>query len=106
MSNNQRVILLHGQRRIGKSSVLKQIPKQVRLDHQFVFILLDFQDKFQWSLDQIIHYLIQKLAQEIFEDSEDATDRIDSASIEGLEEYPNEFRKLLHSIVQKLGSKI
>ena len=105
LSNNQRVILLHGQRRIGKSSVLKQIPKQVRLDHQFVFILLDFQDKSQWSLDQIIHYFIQKLAQEIFEDSEDATDRIDSASIEGLEEYPNEFRKLLHSIVQKLGSK-
>lgn len=51
LSNNQRVILLHGQRRIGKSSVLKQIPKQVRLDHQFVFILLDFQDKSQWSLD-------------------------------------------------------
>ena len=75
------------------------------MDHQFVFTLLDFQDKFQWSLDQIIHHIIQKLAQEIFEHSEDATNRIDSASIEGLEQDPNEFRKLLHSIVQKLGSK-
>ena len=105
LKNNQRIILLHGQRRIGKSSVLKQIPKQVRLDNQFVFILLDFQDKFQWSLDQIFHYIIQKVAQEIFENSEDTTHSIDLVSIEGLEKDPNEFRELLHSIVQKLGSK-
>lgn len=79
LTNNQQVILLHGQRRIGKSSVLQQICQQVNLDNKFVFVLSDFQDKSQWSFHEIIH----KLAEEIFEHLGISTNYL--ASIQDLE---------------------
>lgn len=99
LSNNQQVILLHGQRRIGKSSVLQQIRKQVNLDNKFIFILSDFQDKSQWSFHEIIH----KLAQEIFEGLGISTN--DLASIQYLEQDADKFSQLLNPIFQKLGNR-
>ncbi|NEO96344.1 MAG: ATP-binding protein, partial [Moorea sp. SIO3G5] len=46
------LILLHGQRRIGKSSVLVQIPKKVAQD-QFVFVNFDFEGHINKSLSYI-----------------------------------------------------
>ena len=51
-----RVILLHGQRRIGKSSVLAQIPNFIKLD-QFVFIPLSLEGKSQKSLNAVLREL-------------------------------------------------
>ncbi|MEH1785239.1 MAG: ABC transporter substrate-binding protein [Nostoc sp.] len=51
-----KVILLHGQRRIGKSSVLQQIPNFVQLD-QFVFIQFDLQHQGNFSLIDILYNL-------------------------------------------------
>ncbi|NET41012.1 ABC transporter substrate-binding protein [Okeania sp. SIO2B3] len=99
LSNNQQVILLHGQRRIGKSSVLQQIRQQVNLDNKFVFVLSDFQDKSQWSFHEIIH----KLAEEIFEHLEISTN--DLASIQDLEKDADKFSQLLNPIFQKLGNR-
>ncbi|NEP81286.1 MAG: ATP-binding protein, partial [Okeania sp. SIO3B3] len=99
LSNNQKVILLHGQRRIGKSSVLQQIRKQVNLDNKFVFVLLDFQDKNQWSFHEIIH----KLAEEIFERLAISTNYL--ASIQDLEQDADKFSQLLNPIFQKLGNR-
>ncbi|NEO53472.1 MAG: ABC transporter substrate-binding protein [Okeania sp. SIO3B5] len=103
LNNNQQVILLHGQRRIGKSSVLQQIPKQVNLDNKkFVFILSDFQHKGQWSLDQIIY----KLAQEIYEHLGITTNAIGLPPLQDLkQDTAAKFRVLLHQILQKLGSR-
>ncbi|NMG08272.1 ABC transporter substrate-binding protein [Brasilonema sp. UFV-L1] len=60
---NVKVILLHGQRRIGKSSVLRQIPLffQQREFNEFVFVNFDLQDKASLSLSQILHSLATEI---------------------------------------------
>ncbi|MFN6477987.1 ABC transporter substrate-binding protein [Nostoc sp. DedQUE07] len=62
LSQGVRVILLHGQRRIGKSSVLKQIPNFVQLD-KFIFIQFDLQDKGNLSLSDILYDLAVKITE-------------------------------------------
>ncbi|NEO95978.1 MAG: AAA family ATPase, partial [Moorea sp. SIO3G5] len=59
-----KVILLHGQRRIGKSSVLVQIPKKVAQD-QFVFVNFDFEGHINKSLSYILHDLAQDISDEL-----------------------------------------
>ncbi len=61
---NVKVILLHGQRRIGKSSVLQQIPNFVQLN-EFIFIQFDLQHKGQSSLSNILHDLAKKIIEQI-----------------------------------------
>jgi len=50
------VILLHGQRRIGKSSVLAQIPNFVDLE-QFAFVPLSLEGDSQKPLGEVLHEL-------------------------------------------------
>ncbi|BAZ12939.1 hypothetical protein NIES4071_47730 [Calothrix sp. NIES-4071] len=61
---NQRVqvILLHGQRRIGKSSVLSQIPNFVVLE-DFVFVPLSLEGKSRKSLYEVLY----ELSEDIFD---------------------------------------
>jgi len=54
------VILLHGQRRIGKSSVLAQIPNFVMPD-KFAFVLFDLQDKNAMSVGAVLHRLAKEV---------------------------------------------
>ncbi|MEH1853902.1 MAG: tetratricopeptide repeat protein [Nostoc sp.] len=51
------VILLHGQRRIGKSSLLAQIPNFLSHLRQFVFIPLSLEGQSHGSLADILHHL-------------------------------------------------
>ena len=60
LNNSAKVILLHGQRRIGKSSVLSQIPNFVGGD-KFVFVYFDLQDQARLILAEVL----EKLATEI-----------------------------------------
>ncbi|NES86736.1 MAG: ATP-binding protein, partial [Moorea sp. SIO2B7] len=53
LKKGAKVILLNGQRRIGKSSVLSQIPRKVQLDG-FVFVSLSLQGKSQKPLRDIL----------------------------------------------------
>ena len=53
-NDNVKLILLHGQRRIGKSSVIAQIPGKLGTD-EFVFISFDFQGTVNSSHQKIIH---------------------------------------------------
>ncbi|BDI16907.1 hypothetical protein ANSO36C_27090 [Nostoc cf. commune SO-36] len=62
LSQGVKVILLHGQRRIGKSSVLKQIPNSVKLD-KFVFIQFDLQDQAKLSLMDILYNLADSITE-------------------------------------------
>src|SRR5205085_6671567 len=56
LRSGAKVILLHGQRRIGKSSVLAQLPARVNLP-DFVFASLDLQYVSKEPLSAILHKL-------------------------------------------------
>ncbi|MDZ8053873.1 MAG: tetratricopeptide repeat protein [Aulosira sp. ZfuVER01] len=56
LNKRAQVILLHGQRRIGKSSVLSQIPNFINLE-QFLFVPLSLEGKSQKSLSEVLHEL-------------------------------------------------
>lgn len=60
LENRQQVILLHGQRRIGKSSVLAQIPNFIDTQ-KFTLISFDLQNKAQLSLNALLHSLTEAI---------------------------------------------
>ena len=64
LKQNVQAILLHGQRRIGKSSVLRQIPNFVGLD-EFIFIYFDLHDKTRLSLDELLQNLAATIVNEL-----------------------------------------
>ncbi|XHR81571.1 MAG: tetratricopeptide repeat protein [Gloeotrichia echinulata GP01] len=99
------LILLHGQRRIGKSSILYQIPKSVFKDYedernQFSFIFFDLQNKTSKSLAEIIHDLARKISTDL---------RLNSTIVpilEQLEDNTDIFvRRFLPQVYQELGNK-
>jgi ABC-type branched-subunit amino acid transport system substrate-binding protein len=69
LQQNDPLILLYGQRRIGKSSVLKQIPQKISYsEDQFIFIDFDIQvfvNSDHTPINQILHYLAQRIGEEI-----------------------------------------
>jgi hypothetical protein len=62
LRRGERVIVLHGERRIGKSSLLQNIPKFVKLD-KFKFVSFDLEYHSQETLES----LLEKLAEAIVE---------------------------------------
>ncbi len=56
-----KVILLHGQRRIGKTSLLLQIPKALPLE-DFIFVQFDLQGRENQSLSCILQELAEAIA--------------------------------------------
>lgn len=95
------VILFHGQRRIGKSTVLKQIPNFVGKD-DFAFVQFDLQDKSQLSLSRVLY----SLAQAIIKQLQLRSDHTKLPTITELETNPNRFAdSFLPKVYQKLGDK-
>ncbi|NEO55747.1 MAG: ATP-binding protein, partial [Okeania sp. SIO3B5] len=66
LKQNAKVILLHGQRRIGKSSVLLQVHNFVQLE-QFLFVFLSLEGKSRKSVSDVLY----EIASEILEYLED-----------------------------------
>ncbi len=64
LKSGAKVILLHGQRRIGKSSVLSQIPRCVGLN-EFSFVLFDLQDRSKTPLSDVLHYLAMEIVDQL-----------------------------------------
>ncbi|NEO16935.1 MAG: ABC transporter substrate-binding protein [Moorea sp. SIO3E8] len=64
LSNREKVILLHGQRRIGKSSVLEQIPHKVA-KNQFVFVNFDLHSYSNKPLSRLLHDLAQEISDQL-----------------------------------------
>ena len=60
LSQKNKVILLHGQRRIGKSSILSQVPNFVKLD-DFVFVILSLEGKSKKSLNDVLYELAKEI---------------------------------------------
>jgi branched-chain amino acid transport system substrate-binding protein len=80
LSHGVKVTLLHGQRRIGKSSIIRNIPKFVKLD-DFVFIPFTLEDYTRDNLSKIL----AELAKEIIEHLQLDAKKIKPPSIQDLE---------------------
>ncbi|MCP2730521.1 ABC transporter substrate-binding protein [Limnofasciculus baicalensis] len=94
-------ILLHGQRRIGKSSVLRNIPHFVGSD-EFVFVPFDLEFYSQEPLSSIL----VALAQDIIEHLELDADKIRLPSVAELEAEPYIFSsQFLPKVYEALGEK-
>ncbi|MFM5943743.1 MAG: ATP-binding protein, partial [Dolichospermum sp.] len=63
LAQDVRLILFYGQRRVGKTSILKQIPQRISetITDQFIVISLDFQDHVDSRLEDILHYIANKI---------------------------------------------
>jgi outer membrane protein OmpA-like peptidoglycan-associated protein len=108
------VILLHGQRRIGKSSVLMQIPNFVGKDN-FIFIYFDLHDKSNLPLSSILQNLAVAVNQKLdqlglssFTDEPFSTTLLEASLYES--NYPklflNEFLPKVIDIVAQNNQKI
>ncbi|NET28178.1 AAA family ATPase [Okeania sp. SIO1I7] len=101
LNNNEDVILLHGQRRIGKSSVLYQIPNFVGGD-KFVFVYFDLQDKARLTLAEVL----ENLATEIIRKVELKQDNIKPPLKTDLEANSEIFsEKFLPQVFENLGDR-
>ncbi|KYC38202.1 hypothetical protein WA1_38320 [Scytonema hofmannii PCC 7110] len=101
LSRGKKVILLHGQRRIGVSSVLHQIPHKVAQD-KFAFVLFDLQGYSHSSLSDILY----NLAEAIVEDLDLSSEMIAIPSNEELYKDPNIFsNNFLAQVFQELGER-
>ncbi|MFN6535829.1 MAG: ABC transporter substrate-binding protein [Nostoc sp. EkiNYC01] len=101
LNNNEKIILLYGQRRIGKSSVLKQVPHQIDLQ-EFVFVSCDFQEHSISSLGDILYSLAKEIAGKLSVNS----DIVILYSQEEFNNNPDLFSdNFLPQIYQQLGNK-
>ncbi|NES20041.1 MAG: AAA family ATPase [Symploca sp. SIO3E6] len=96
-----KIILLHGQRRIGKSSLLLNIPNFIGED-EFIFVFFDLQNKSSLNLGDVLHQLARKIVKRLGLPS----DVITLPSVRELEQdtdiFSNEF---LPQINQRLNHK-
>jgi ABC-type branched-subunit amino acid transport system substrate-binding protein len=99
-TDNVKLILLHGQRRIGKSSVIAQIPNKLGTD-EFVFISFDFQDTVNSSHQKIIHSIAIGIIDKIETKNEILTHLAENIP-SNIEIFSREF---LPTVYQQLGNK-
>ena len=101
LNNEEHVILLHGQRRIGKSSIIVQIPNFVG-EEEFVFVLFDLHHKARLPISQVL----QDLATKIVEDLKLESDRVTIPTIAELKTEIKSFsNNLLPAIYRTLDDK-
>lgn len=86
LRQGEKVILLHGQRRIGKSSLLQNIPKLVNVDKS-AFVSFDLEYHSQEKLEN----LLESLAETIVEQLEIAPEKIAIPKAEQIEEKKDIF---------------
>ncbi|NET59058.1 MAG: AAA family ATPase [Symploca sp. SIO2E6] len=96
-----KIILLHGQRRIGKSSVLLNIPNFIGED-EFIFVFFDLQNKSSLNLGDVLHQLAREIVKCIGLPSDD----IKLPSVTELEQDTDIFsNQFLPQINQRLNHK-
>jgi ABC-type branched-subunit amino acid transport system substrate-binding protein len=102
LNSNTKILLLHGQRRIGTSSVLQQIPHKLAQD-KFVFVIFDLQGHSQSSLSDILHKLSEAIAESLAELN---LDTVTPPSEEQLQNNQDIFsHDFLPRVYQRLGDK-
>ena len=106
LNKNIKFFLLHGQRRIGKSSVLQQISDRVVQD-RFVFIIFDLQGYSKYHISDILYNLSQTIIDSLdlnfdLKSNRNITTLLDENKIA---EEPNIFSDFLQQVFQELGNK-
>jgi len=102
LEHNRNIILLHGQRRIGKSSVIRNIPSQLSDLNEFVFVTFNLEYYSQESLSRIL----AELAREIISDLSLDDENINLPETTELELEPEIFsHKFLPQVYQALKNK-
>ncbi|MDJ0796015.1 MAG: ABC transporter substrate-binding protein [Calothrix sp. MO_167.B12] len=101
LRQGQQLILLHGQRRIGKSSIIRNIPKFVALD-EFLFVPFDLE---HYTRDNISTIFFE-MAQEIVEHLELYTNNVKIPALEELEQEPFVFySRFLPQVYPEIDNK-
>jgi|GEM_PF-6441634 len=98
LRRGEKVILLHGQRRIGKSSLLYNIPKSVKLDN-FAFVNFDLKHYSQGKIE----YLLENLAETVVEQLEIVPNKVAIPRVKQIQEQNDIFgTKFLQQIYEHL----
>ncbi|MFM7373372.1 MAG: AAA family ATPase, partial [Sphaerospermopsis kisseleviana] len=100
---NVQLILLYGQRRIGKSSILNLIPKKIS-DDEFIFINFDFQDKEKLSNNQILSDIAQKILEKL-ELPQDNNDVLEHLAENIQQDFQTFHREFLPQVYLNIGNK-
>ena len=101
LRNKTKVIIVYGQRRIGKSSLLRYIPKFIDL-HNFAFVPFDLESYSHKSLGEVL----EALATEIQESLELDSPEITLPSSTALDTEPSLFyNQFLPQVYQSLGNQ-
>ena len=100
LQNNVQLILLYGQRRIGKSSVIAQIPRKLGTD-EFVFINFDFQFTVNSSYQEIIRLIAIGIIDKLETNEEILTHLAENIST-NIDIF---YREFLPAVYQQLGNK-
>ncbi|MBN3870512.1 ABC transporter substrate-binding protein [Nostoc sp. JL33] len=101
LQQNAKFILLHGQRRIGKSSVLKNIPLFISQD-EFLFVHCDLQEHGSSSLGEILYAIASAICEHLNVDRS----ILNSLQPRDLDNNPRIFaRRLLPTVLDSLGNK-
>ena len=104
LQNNEQLILLYGQRRIGKSSVIAQIPKKLSQKlstNEFVFISFDFHDKGNLSHQEILRSIAIGIIENLETNQQVLTHLAENIPT-NIEIFSREF---LPTVYQQLGNK-
>jgi replication-associated recombination protein RarA len=64
-------IVLYGQRRIGKTSVLQYLQAELIAKGNYCPIYFDLQDKATWPLEKVVKYLARAIARALNQDEPD-----------------------------------
>ncbi|PPJ65099.1 hypothetical protein CUN59_01040 [Cuspidothrix issatschenkoi CHARLIE-1] len=70
LQQQQQIIVCYGQRRIGKSSVLRNIPRKLQDLNEFVFVRFSLDYYSQEPLSKILAHLAQQVVSDLFLDEE------------------------------------
>ena len=101
LREGQQVILLHGQRRIGKSSIIRNIPKFVALD-KFLFVPFNLEHHTGENISTIFF----EMAQEIVEYLQLSTNHVKLPGIEEIEQEPFvSYNKFLLQVYQEIDGR-
>ncbi|MDM8562831.1 ATP-binding protein, partial [Candidatus Marithioploca araucensis] len=94
-------IVLYGQRRIGKTSVLHELKAKLPQENAYLIVLFDLLNKSNWSLEKVL----QALANKISDVLEQEKDVLKQKKRDLGEEPETTFRKFLTELLENLPSE-
>ncbi|WP_017662269.1 GAF domain-containing protein [Baaleninema simplex] len=99
LTQGSKIILLHGQRRIGKSSILTQIPLKVILEN-FVFANLSLEGKSQKKLGEVLWEIARDIRDELELSRSQLEIAAKSEFLENPDRFADEFLPHLFEILE------